>query len=154
MDVTIRKTQMGDAAAVATILKDLGWWDHINSEPLERTVQQIMDHIRSANADNSHSSYVAEVEGEVLGYVSAHWLPYLFLTGPEGYVSELFVHGKGRGKGIGTRLLDSVKKEAQERGCSRLALINGKKRESYKRKFYQHLGWREKKDMANFILPL
>jgi GNAT superfamily N-acetyltransferase len=83
-------------------------------------------------ADNSHSIYVAErPEGELVGYIAVHWLPYLFLPGPEGYISELFIRELARGQGLGSQLLEVVKKEAAERGCIRLSLINIRSRESY-----------------------
>ncbi len=89
-----------------------------------------------------------------MGYAAVHWLPYLFMPGPEGFVSELFIDDEARGQGIGTKLLESVKQEAQARGCTRLSLINLRDRESYQRGFYAKLGWQERPDAANFILRL
>ena len=75
------------------------------------------------------SIYVAEAEaGDLLGYVSVHWLPYLFLPGPEGFVSELFIRKTARGQGVGTQLLQTVQTEAEQRGCSRLSLLNNRDR--------------------------
>jgi GNAT superfamily N-acetyltransferase len=81
-----------------------------------------------------------------------HWLPYLFFSGPEGFVSELFVGGPSRGQGVGRQLLEAVKVEATERGCVRLQLINFRDRESYQRGFYQKCGWEERGTAANFVL--
>jgi len=80
-----------------------------------------------------------------------HWLSYLFLPGPEGYVSELFLRPSARGQGLGASLLETVKAEAQERGAYRLSLLNNKSRESYERGFYTKQGWEERPLMANFI---
>ena len=55
------------------------------------------------------------------------------------------------GRGLDTQLLESVKQEAQARGCTRLSLINLRDRESYQRGFYAKLGWQERPDAANFI---
>ncbi|MBN1887452.1 MAG: GNAT family N-acetyltransferase [Thermoflexales bacterium] len=106
-------------------------------------------------ADDGHSVYVAEsVQGGVVGYASVHWLPYLFLLGPEGYVSELFVKTEARGQGVGSQLLDVIKAEAQARGCTRLALLNNRQRESYQRGFYAKCGWQERTHMATFMYSL
>lgn len=51
----------------------------------------------------------------IVGYIAVHWLPYLFLPAPEGYVSELFVSESVRGQGIGTQLLETVTIEAKRR---------------------------------------
>jgi len=106
-------------------------------------------------ADNSHTLYVAEdKEGSLLGYTNVHWLPYLFLAGPEGYVSELFIAQAARGQAVGSRLLQAVKEEARSRGCSRLSLLNMRDRESYQRGFYAKDGWEERPDAANFVFEL
>ena len=78
----------------------------------------------------------------------------LRLKGPEGYVSELFIAGSERGKGVGSKLLEAVKEEATKRGCARLMLLNLKNRESYQRGFYKKQGWIEREEVANFVLRL
>jgi GNAT superfamily N-acetyltransferase len=83
-----------------------------------------------------------------------HWIPYLFMSGPEGYVSELFVRNGERGQGVGTQLLQVVRAEARSRGCSRLALTNLRHRESYQRQFYTKAGWSERNDAAQFVYPM
>jgi len=90
----------------------------------------------------------------VLGYVAVHWLPYLFLTGPEGFVSELFVRREARGRGLGRILLRIVEDEARSLGCARLQLINFRDRESYRRGFYAKAGWQERPDGASFVKTL
>ena len=80
-----------------------------------------------------------------------HWLPYLFLKGPEGYVSELFVRESARGQGVGGELLRKIETEARARGCARLSLINLRNRESYMRQFYVKAGWEERAEAANFV---
>ena len=80
-----------------------------------------------------------------------HWLPYLFLNGPEGFVSELFLADDVRGLRIGTALLQVVEDEARALGCSRLQLVNFRSRESYQRRFYEKAGWTERPDGASFV---
>ena len=122
---------------------------------LRRTEPRILKHLAACTADDSHLVLVAQVStGEVAGYCAVHWLPYLILIGTEGYVSELFIKDEFRGQGIGSQLLETIKTEAQKRGCSRLMLINMHKRKSYKRQFYSKQGWEERPDAVNFILQL
>jgi GNAT superfamily N-acetyltransferase len=112
-------------------------------------------HLTLAAADDSHLILVAETpQGEIAGYCAVHWLPYLILPAPEGYVSELFVQEAFRAQGVGSQLLDAIQAAAKERGCSRLMLLNLRKRESYQRRFYQKQGWEERPEMANFVLSL
>ncbi len=150
----IRKAQTEDADEIAELLRALGWFTHLNAEPKETSVERIGRHLALCNADDSHSIYVAEADGTILGYVAVHWLPYLILAGPEGYISELFLSEAARGQGLGPRLLEVVKQEAEMRGCARLRLINNKSRDSYQRKFYEKHGWQERQDFATFVYPL
>ena len=74
------------------------------------------------------------------------------LAGPEGYVTELFVLESERGKGIGRKLLETMRANAVERGCIRLQLVTGRERVSYK--MYKNLGWKERPEIADFVLYL
>lgn len=155
MEIQIRKAQASDTPAITDVLRSLGFFARINAEAPETTQKRILAHLALAAADDSHLILVAETPtGQIGGYCAVHWLPYLILPGPEGYVSELFVQEAWRGQGIGGRLLDEIKAAAQERGCSRLMLLNMRKRESYQRRFYPKQGWEERPEMANFVLPL
>jgi N-acetylglutamate synthase-like GNAT family acetyltransferase len=153
--VTIRKATASDVPAIAAILRELGYSAHINAESPTATEQRIGEHFALCAASNSHTIYVAQLSnGNIAGYAAVHWLPYLLLTGPEGYVSELFVRTTEQGRGIGTLLLDTLKEEGRRRGCSRLSLLNMRNRESYRRGYYKKVGWEERENAANFILPL
>jgi GNAT superfamily N-acetyltransferase len=155
MEIHIRKAQPGDARGIAEILRGLEWITRFNAETVEATARRVARHLELCHADDSHTVHVAENEGgQIAGYAAVHWLPYLLLLGPEGYVSELFIREADRGQGIGTRLLETVKKEAEARGCARLMLLNMHERESYRRGFYKKRGWEERPDAANFVYPL
>lgn len=155
MDAHIRSARPDDAPLIAELLRELGWFEHINSEPPGTTVERVHRHIDLCLADSSHTLLIAEdAQGAPLGYLAAHWLPYLFLPGPEGYISELFVRPSARGVGVGSQLLQAAREEAQARGCYRLSLLNGRQRESYQRQFYPGQGWEERPLMANFVFRL
>jgi GNAT superfamily N-acetyltransferase len=152
MEVQIRKVNPQDAPQLALLLKEIGWFELFKNEPTKKASQQVKTHIEQCLADKSHSIFVAESsDGSIIGYGSVHWLPYLSLDGPEGFVSELFVRESGRGQGVGRRLLQAVETEARARGCARLSLINIRNRESYRRRFYAKGGWEERAEAANFI---
>lgn len=154
MDVEIRRARAEDAPAIAELLREIGYFERINREAPETTRERVARHLALCGADGSHSVYVAEgPQGGIAGYGAVHWLPYLILSGPEGYVSELFLREAARGQGIGAKLLEAIKAEAGERGCARLCLLNRKDRESYRRGFYAKQGWEERELMANFVYP-
>jgi GNAT superfamily N-acetyltransferase len=123
------------------------------------TVEQICDRVAKALAEaataKASTILVAIMEDETIaGYCAVHWVPFLFFTGPEGYVSELFVRQNSRSEGVGSALLDEVKRRAMQRGCTRLSLLNGRDGEAYRRGFYAKRNWQERDRMANFILSI
>jgi GNAT superfamily N-acetyltransferase len=154
-EFTIRPAIYADVPALAGLLRNFGYFPRLENEPLERTREMVTAQLERAIAGDAHTVLVAADQNEhLLGYAAVHWLPYLFLPGPEGYVSEIFVHKDLRGQGAGRALLDAVIAEARSRGCCRLQLINVRNRESYARGFYAKNGWEERPDAASFTLYL
>jgi len=155
MNIRIRKAEATDVPAIADLLKSLGLFNHINVEAVSTSQERLLKHLALCTSDDSHLVLVAQTPGgEIAGYCAVHWLPSFILIGAEGYVSELFIRDEFRGQGIGGQLLETVKTEALNRGCSRLMLFNLRIRESYKRQFYAKHGWEERPDAANFVLQL
>jgi|SRR5579859_1674298 len=153
--IRIRAAVPADAPRLAELLRSIGWFTQINEESEASTRANVLAQLNRCLADSSHTISVAETsQGELVGYVSVHWLPYLLHSAPEGYVSELFIHESARGQGIGTHLLNSVVEEARALGCYRLMLVNMRTRESYQRDFYKKLGWEERPEAANFVYYL
>ena len=152
----IRAAQPDDAGGIADLIVRLGTFQHhFEGLSTDAIQQRVGKHLNSCLADNSHTVLVAVAAPDrIVGYAAVHWLPYLFMPGPEGFVSELFVDDAARGQGIGTQLLEIVKQEAETRSCARLSLINIRDRESYLRGFYAKLGWQERSDAANFIFRM
>ena len=153
--ITVRSARQEDVPIIAEIIRNLGWFPHAENESSLATERRVLLHLELCDADDSHTVLVAEDdEGKVAGYVSVHWLPYLMLSGPEGYVSELFVSEDARGKGVGTALMNDIREFAIIRGCSRIMLLNDRNRSSHERDFYYRLGFEERPEMANLVLPL
>ncbi|HEY7714541.1 MAG TPA: GNAT family N-acetyltransferase [Candidatus Binatia bacterium] len=150
----LRTATVDDAEQLVSLLKDIGWFEASEGDIAEEPSQRVKAQLALTLADDSHAVYVAEDGAAIIGYISVHWIPYLFMRGPEGYVSELFVRHAARGQGVGRRLLEWVKTEARRRGCARLSLINLRNRESYRRQFYVKAGWSERTEAANFLYPM
>ena len=155
MDVQIRTANGNDADNITRLLIELGWFSRFHADEYNARLEEVHRGILECLADESHSLFVAEGdEGQFVGYASVHWLPYMFLRGREGYLSELFVSEVSRGQGIGKVLLDTVTEEARRRGCSRLSLITSRHRASYQRVFYKKQGWVEREAVANLVYEL
>lgn len=152
--MNIRKVKESDCDQLIDLLNNIGWFDEFLSKPKDFLKNKITNDIRYSLAGNQNSIYIAVNDNYILGYASVHWLQYLFLDGPEGFITELFVRTEARGKGIGKALLEIIKEEAGKLNCSRLSLLNGRNSEAYERKFYQNQGFIERDQSANLILKL
>lgn len=150
-DIVIRPATVADAPQLARLLRSIGWFSGLQGMTLEALEASVQAHLEVSTATADCTTLVAEVpDGTIVGYCAVHWLHELFMPGPEGYLSELFLRPEARGNGLGTTLLDRVVAEAEERGAYRLMLLNGRHRESYERGFYAKQGWEEREGMANF----
>ncbi|MFN6474060.1 MAG: GNAT family N-acetyltransferase [Nostoc sp. SerVER01] len=155
MDFTIRKVEESDAHAIAQILQELGWHQWVSSNPHDKVVSQIQQHISQCAADDSHSVYVAESPQKgVIGYITVHWIPCLFIERLRGYVSDLFIQEDSRGQGVGSKLLAVVISESQLKGCHSVTALTRRERESYKQGFYSKQGWVERGNVVDFIYEI
>ncbi len=154
MDIAIRKAMPPDAEALALFMKNLGMFPWMNEENPHLSQERVAAQLALCLADTSHTVLVAHRNDKLIGYAAVHWNPYLVLPAPEGYISELFIDANTRGAGVGSKLLDEIRREAVRRGCSRLSLLNGENRDSYQRRFYQERGFKERTTMVNFVLTL
>ncbi|MDA2920106.1 GNAT family N-acetyltransferase [Desulfobacterota bacterium AH_259_B03_O07] len=151
--IKIREAAVGDAEAMAIILREIGWSERRNALPLREVwgpIEKLIEH--TVVYKENHTALVAVDENdEVIGFTNVHWVPFIMLGSYEGYVSDVFVSPKASGRGAGNLLLESIMKEGKARGCMRLMVTNGKDKSSYKRGFYKKLGWTERPQVANFV---
>ena len=149
---TIRDAEVSDGEQLAALLVSIGWFSGLEDLTPATIRSNVEGQLRTLVASPSSSTWVAESpDGGLVGYCNVHWLTDLFMPGPEGYLSELFLRTEVRGCGLGRRMLDRLVAEAESRGAYRLTLLKGKHRESYQRAFYTKNGWEERDFMANFV---
>lgn len=60
--------------------------------------------------------FVARDGGALAGYCALHGAPFLLIGGDEGYITELFIAGEGRSKGVGNALLERAVETATAAG--------------------------------------
>lgn len=152
MTYTFRPATADDAPQLAVLLKAIGWFislEELSIKDLETLLRNQMHAL--VESPVTTTIVATDEDRNLLGYCNVHWLIDLFMPGPEGYLSELFILPKARGQGLGKSFLEQIVDEAKTRGAYRLSLLNSKHRESYERAFYQKNGWVERPHMANFI---
>ncbi len=74
--------------------------------------------------DETYRVYVAETDGEIVGFASAHrWgPPPIYEESSEVYLDELYVHPEARREGVGTQLANAVRDWTDRIGARRLRL--------------------------------
>jgi ribosomal protein S18 acetylase RimI-like enzyme len=147
--IRIRPLREADIDVVMQLHRELGWNPAFRADG--STLRgRLLQLIGGENA----LLLVAELNGEVVGYIHGEIVTYLLFAGREMLVSEIFVREGNRGQGVGTALTSSIEAEAVKRRCFRISLLNSRERESYKRGFYPGLGYEERAQTAVFIKRL
>lgn len=104
--------------------------------------RQAMAQLFAKNISNSNNTYlIATDDGKAIGYLSCHIQFLLHHGGKVAEIQEIFVQAAYRNKGIGKRMMDEVKKIAQQKGALQLEVTTRVIREKaimfYKRELFE-----------------
>jgi len=126
----LRAACLGDAAALAVLLPDLGY----SASP-----DQITPRLQSLLASSAHAVLLAELDGRVVGLCLVASVRHL---ASEGYAEllELVVRSGAQRRGIGSALLAQAQAWASGRGHERIRLRSGEHR-TQAHAFYERLGF-------------
>ncbi|MEM3597049.1 MAG: GNAT family N-acetyltransferase [Candidatus Bathyarchaeia archaeon] len=105
-EVKIRRAVEGDAKSIQELIVEWLKWE------IERTTA-FVDVLR----DDNHVVLVAEVDGQIAGFLHLLFYTDILHGGLNSHVLLLFVKAKYRGKQIGRKLLDEAVKQAIRRGA-------------------------------------
>ena len=128
--IGIRPAAPGDAAAIATLLTDLGYPASAAEIPGRLT----------AVLEAPGQTFVAADEEDVLGVGSVTRLSLLHRAEPAALLSALVVRPDARNRGVGRLLVEAVERYAAEWGCRTLELTSRNGRVAAHR-FYRGLGF-------------
>jgi GNAT superfamily N-acetyltransferase len=96
------------------------------------------------------SVFVAEEDGDLLGLITLSYPTAIRCAGPYACIEEFIVDQKGRGKGIGGKLIETAIEEARSRGCYELQ-VNRPSESGYP--VYLHYGWKDLGKHLNLVFP-
>ena len=123
----IRRARREDAQRVGAL-----WlWlleEHAATEPrfgvADDALERWMNDFAHWVSDEQYRVFVAEQDGDVVGFVTASlWKPPpVYTLTREVYINELFVVPEGRGQGIGRRLVEAIQAWAETLRADRLRL--------------------------------
>jgi len=86
--------------------------------------------------DENKQTFAAIEKGKVLGYF------YFKINGGAGYLSQLLVAKKSRGKGVGKKMIEKFENILKEKGCH-VAYIDTSEKHVGALKFYESLGYKK-----------
>jgi GNAT superfamily N-acetyltransferase len=129
----IRPATPADGPRIAELLTQLGY---------PGTEKFIREKIVALTDHPDGDLAVAVDEGEVIGFISIHFIPQLGLAGSFARISYLCVDETARGQGVGSRLEAYCARQARQRGCDRIELHCHHRRQRA-HQFYRRQGYEE-----------
>ena len=140
----IRPAQLEDAAALCRLNREAMGYDY----PPDAT-RQNLQHLLG---DGSCRIFVAQQEGQVIGYVHARDYNTLYFE-PMKDILGLAVHPQYRRCGVGRALLEAVEEWGLHTGAKGIRLVSGKER-TQAHTFYLHCSFMRCKEQVNMKKPL
>jgi GNAT superfamily N-acetyltransferase len=107
----IRNATYKDAPAIRLLLEALGY---------KTSLSLLIIQLENLFSGKDHQAFVYELDKEVAGFVSIHYLPQLAFDGGLVLISYLSVDESIRGQGIGKALEEYVTVQARLRKCERI----------------------------------
>ncbi len=129
----IRRARRGDAEALASLLKELGFPDGSDTQ----TVHWVTSH------PEIEIFVACDPQDRPVGMLSLSHRPQLRLRGRVATIDELIVTEAWRGKGVGSRLIQHGIARAKALSVKRLELSTHAGRSAFRRTFYEKSGFRE-----------
>ena len=130
--VSVRPAESGDHDAVLGLVSQLGHAFPVDSERFsEAFTFSLSDPGRTA-------VFVAEAEGDVVGYCLVTMTPLLYSNGLSAQLQEIVTDTNTRAKGVGTALVRAVEDLCQAQGVTQLTVAARRAGG-----FYDRLGYHE-----------
>jgi GNAT superfamily N-acetyltransferase len=134
----VREAEPGDLSAILRLLLEDRTTPSDESSP---DAACYADALREMQASSVSRTYVAEVDGRIVGTFMLSFLRHLMRRGTlVGQIEAVRVDAPVRRHGIGAAMMSWAIQEARRRGCSVVQLTSNKKRKDAHR-FYERLGF-------------
>lgn len=145
-DIVIRPATADDFQVIARLLAELGR-PAVSPEAEQAAREVYLRHIGRPDT----ASLLAEVDGEVVGFMSLEFRERLNHTRPQAWIPDIIVTESARGLGAGKALLLRGIELARQRGCWSVVLDSGYSR-TVAHQLYRSVGMRD--EGLYFVLRL
>ena len=133
MEIVIREIEEKDYPALLSI-----WNNELGNKDV--TAENIKPHYDRVKNDSRYKTYVACLEGELVGFISSAQTYAVGFDGSAMQIIGIAVKAEKQNKGIGTKLIRSMENYAREINCYSVGLCSGFKRTGA-HAFYEHMGY-------------
>ena len=140
MNIMIREATIQDGQAIHKLNTEEMGYDY----GFEKTLKRLQYFLKDMN----HKIFVAEIEGEVVGYVHGNSYELLYYDSLKN-IMGIAVLQKYKKNGVGKLLLQQVEIWAKSTGAVGVRLNSGESRTDA-HLFYQACGYHNKKNQKNF----
>jgi len=106
-------------------------------------IKLIAENCRNLLSEVNSHILVAEIKGDVVGFVNFTTRKTILHRGLSGLIDELVIAKSYRGKGIGMQLLSSAIKKSRQLGCCEVE-VSTEKTNTRAREFYRQCGFTER----------
>jgi GNAT superfamily N-acetyltransferase len=128
----IRLAQLTDTEAIRALIVQL---DYEPPAELEEKIRRLSNH-------PDEVLLVYELDAEVVGFLSLHFIPQVALNGDFARISYFAVKDTARGQGVGQQLEAHITQLARERNCDRIE-VHCHTRRADAHRFYERQGYEE-----------
>jgi len=115
--VQVRKAQQEDGSTLLALIRALAEYERLQPPAPEAEARLLRD---AFGAAPRYEAYLAELDGEPVGYAIVLETYSSFLARPTLYLEDLFVRPEARRRGAGGAMLRHLARLALERGCGRM----------------------------------
>lgn len=130
-EIYVRDISNGDFDTLTELIKQLGY---------PSTSSKVSDRLSKINSSKNYKTFVAEVSEKVVGFIGLSKLYAYEYDGDYVRIVALVVNEQYRGKGIGSRLVESAEKWALEENAIAVSLNSGINRKEA-HAFYESIGY-------------
>lgn len=134
--IRVREAVSADWPAVESLLAELGRPDVRGSQDEAEHAARFESYISRTDA----VALLAELDGEVVGFVDVEFRQRLNFATPQAWIPDLIVSEGARGQGAGAALLSRAEDLSRDRGCWGITLESATWRTDAHR-FYEREDW-------------
>jgi GNAT superfamily N-acetyltransferase len=129
--LVFRQPNAADAPTIAVLLTQLGY--PANTTEIADRLLRLIDHTHAI-------ILVAELDGNVVGVITAHTFPSIHATTPAAWITTLVVDENCRGQNIGRELVARAERWVVARGATKISVTSALRRNDA-HAFYEAIGY-------------